>query len=184
MRTKNVETLYGGDKIDAVARYILNKSSNDITPMALQKLLYYAQSFFRVLFGEELFFDNCQAWVHGPVYPKVYYKYREFGYDPIDKPFRYFEEDLFELTEREVAFLNSIIDAFGCFSGNILSSITHNELPWIEARGNLKTNDRGSTEISKEIMNTYFEKVVTDYQIVTPRDIKKYSQAMSHQVLT
>jgi len=42
--------LYGKDRIDIVTRYILNKSNSDVTPLALQKLLYYAQAFFYALF--------------------------------------------------------------------------------------------------------------------------------------
>ena len=178
-----LNALYGNDRIDLVARYILNKSSSDITPMALQKLLYYAQSFFRALFGVDLFCDNCQAWIHGPVYPDVYFKYREYGYDPIEKPFQYLEEDLLKLTTREIDFLNSIISAFGCYSGNTLSRITHSEQPWIEARGNLKANDRGFTEISRTTIDGYFKQVISNYQIVNPCDIKKYSREMNRRTV-
>ena len=60
-------------------------SCSDITPLALQKLLYYAQGFFKAFTGEYLFHNNCEAWVHGPVYRSVYYKYKNYGYNPIEE---------------------------------------------------------------------------------------------------
>ncbi len=44
----------------------------------MQKILYYAQGFYKAFFGKFLFEDDCQAWVHGPVYVNIYEKYKEF----------------------------------------------------------------------------------------------------------
>lgn len=44
----------------------------------VQKILYYAQGFYKAFFGKFLFEDDCQAWVHGPVYVNIYEKYKEF----------------------------------------------------------------------------------------------------------
>ena len=46
-----LNNIYSSNKIDVVARYLLYKCS-DITPMALQKILYYSQAFFQALFGK------------------------------------------------------------------------------------------------------------------------------------
>ncbi|MGN0994037.1 MAG: type II toxin-antitoxin system antitoxin SocA domain-containing protein [Butyricicoccus sp.] len=169
--------LYGTGKIEVVTRYLLQKVS-DITPLALQKMLYYAQAFFYALFGEELFGDACQAWAHGPVYPNVYYKYKAYGYNPIEQPVLEFEDDLTELTTREVELLDAIISAFGCYSGSILEKMTHSEKPWRDTRGNLLPGDRSVTEIKKETIHVYFQQVVENYNIVNPCDITKYSSAM------
>ena len=133
-----------------ITRYLLCKVY-DITPLALQKMLYYAQAFYFALFGEELFLDACQAWAHGPVYPDVYYKkYKSYGYNPIDQPPLSNHDDFAELTTKEIEFLDAIISAFGCYSGPILKKMTHNEKPWRETRGNLLPNDRSVSEISKD----------------------------------
>ncbi len=174
--------LYSDEKIGVVARYLLNKAG-EITPMALQKLLYYAQAFFKVLFGADLFKDRCQAWAHGPVFPEVYYKYRKYGYDPIEKPLQTFDEDQKKLTIREIEFLDAIISAFGCYSGKTLERITHAEKPWIVARGDLLPEDRSTTELDEEIMYNYFKSVVEEYRIVNPCDITRYSKKMSKQIL-
>lgn len=72
------------DKIDYVVKYLLSNSV-DITPLALQKLLYFAQGFYKAFTGEYLFHNNCEAWVHGPVFRSVYYKYKDHGYNPIEE---------------------------------------------------------------------------------------------------
>ena len=169
--------LYGARKIEVVTRYLLCKVC-DITPLALQKMLYYAQAFYFALFGEELFLDACQAWAHGPVYPDVYYKYKSYGYNPIEQPLLGTCDDFVELTTKEIEFLDAIISAFGCYSGPILKKMTHNEKPWRETRGNLLPNDRSISEISKDIIHDYFSLVVEKYNIMNPCDISNYSEAM------
>lgn len=165
--------LYGSGKIELVTRYILWKA-DDITPLALQKLLYYAQAFYKGLFGEDLFLDNCQAWAHGPVYPDVYYKYKEYGYNPIDKPTEDLTEDFGRLTTREISLIDAIVDSFGQYSGTVLRDITHNEKPWLDARGSLLPTDRCVTVISRKSIDDYFQSVIKQYQIVNPCDISKY----------
>lgn len=176
-----LNALYGDRKIELVTRYFLSKN-HDITPMALQKLLYYAKAFFLVLYGEDFFVDTCQAWSRGPVFPEIYYQYREFGYDSIKNPDVNFGFDLSELTIRETNILDAIYTAFGIYSGTILSKFTHSEKPWITARGSLLPDDKGTTPISTESIDEYFKKVVEKYRIINPCDIVKYSQAMFEAV--
>ena len=177
----HLNELYGSRKIEVVTRYLLKKA-HEITPLALQKMLYYAQAFFYALFDEELFCDNCQAWTHGPVYPDVYYKYKMYGYNPIDDPLLNEEDDLTELTTREVEFLDAIISAFGCYSGSVLKKMTHSEKPWRETRGNLLPGDRSVTEIEKDVIHDYFKQVVKNFDIVNPCDIVNYSKAMISRI--
>lgn len=173
--------LYSSRKIEVVTRYLLKKVT-DITPLALQKILYYVQAFFFALYGEEIFSDPCQAWVHGPVYPDVYYKYKMYGYNPIELPLLDTGNDLDELTTREIELLDAVITAFGCYSGTILEKMTHSELPWREARGNLLPGDRSVTEIEKDIIHAYFGQIVKDYKIVNPCDIVNYSEKMRSKI--
>lgn len=64
-------------EIEMIAEYII-AIGKEITPLALQKILYYAQGFYKAFFEKFLFEDDCQAWVHGPVYVKIYEKYKDF----------------------------------------------------------------------------------------------------------
>ena len=172
-----LSALYGTKKIELVARYMLNKAV-EITPLALQKLLYFAQAFFDALYNEPLFLDDCQAWALGPVYPDIYYRYRDFGYDPIEKTLPEEDSNFSELTTKELNFLDAIVEIFGMYSGQVLSKITHNEQPWIEARGSLLPSDCSVTVINRNTINSYFKQIVEKYQIINPCDIVSYCSDM------
>ena len=68
--------------IKDVARYIglslINKGLS-VSPLKLQKVLYYVQSWNMVIFGRDktLFPQAPQAWVNGSVYPEIYYEYKD-----------------------------------------------------------------------------------------------------------
>lgn len=181
-KIKELDELYSKNKIDLVARYFL-KNGGDITPMALQKLLYYAQSFYFAIFSESLFENDCQAWAHGPVYPEVYYKYKNYGFNPIENIFDDQESDFNELTTREIQFFDMILTAFGCYSGKVLSKMTHNEKPWIITRGSLQPEDRSVTVIDKKLIRKYFKDVVESYKIINLCDITNYSIDMCKRVV-
>ena len=84
-------------KIESVAKYIL-KSTTEVTPLVLQKLLYYIQGFNKVLNDEFSFQKDCEAWVHGLVYKNIYKSYKEFGYDPIKEESIYYGD--IEITKK------------------------------------------------------------------------------------
>lgn len=48
-------------KIDEVINYLLVRCE-DITPLALQKALYYIQGFYYAFMGSFLFTEDCEAW--------------------------------------------------------------------------------------------------------------------------
>ena len=172
-----LDDLYDKNKINVAARYLIYKTS-DVTPLALQKMLYYAKSFYHAIFGGVLFEDHCQAWVHGPVFPDVYEKYREYGYNPLDKALDVSEEEFLDLTEKETALLDAIVQTFGKYSGGILRNITHAEKPWLMARGDLAPEERSDAELDESIIEDYFAEVVEKYHIINPCDIKKYCDVM------
>lgn len=169
-------------KIEAVVQYLINQQV-EVTPMALQKQLYFSQAFYAALnCGVYMFEDDCQAWAHGPVYPDVYYKYREYEYSPIDSASKRFEMPEAKLSLKELEILDQIIKTFGRFSGTILERITHLEDPWISARGNLSPTDRSTNVINKPSITKYFNKVVDEYNIITVKDIENYCNAMYMRV--
>ena len=57
-------------KLSIIVQYLRYKCG-DITPLALQKALYYVQGFYYAFEGQFLFEEDCEAWVHGPVYRNV-----------------------------------------------------------------------------------------------------------------
>ena len=160
------------DKIDHVVKYLLINSL-DITPLALQKLLYYSQSFFKIFTGEFLFSNDCEAWIHGPVYKNVYHKYKNYGCAPI---FSESEDQAdINLTKLEKEVLDNVLRNFGCYSGRILEEMTHAELPWRKTRIGLDDKENTNRIIEKNLIVEYFSDVKDKYNMLNISDIKDYS---------
>lgn len=176
---KAVEALIGsnmmpGEKIDTIIAYLLNQCE-DITPLALQKSLYYIQGFFYAFYGRFLFAKDCEAWAHGPVYRDIYARYADYHFDPISKV-ESFDSSIF--TTQEKAILDSVIRHICCYSGKILEAFTHNESPWINTRGDLPDGAASDKIIDKQMIGNYFIKIKEQYGMNSPRDIQLYTKDM------
>lgn len=150
----NVIELFKGDKqmatIYEVANYFL--SLDDMTHKKLQKLCYYAQAWFLALYDEPLVDNDFQAWVHGPVCPELYTKYKKYKYNYIPRS-EYREHTLDnEITDH----LDSVYSTYGEFSGDQLEILTHVEPPWIEARKNFEEWQPSNEPINLNIMKSYY----------------------------
>jgi uncharacterized phage-associated protein len=141
-----------------VANYFVYLDCNDtnqnrirITPLKLQKLLYYAQSFSLSATKEVLFNDEIVAWDYGPVVKRIYHEFRYFGSNPIDLE----DCDLkFELDKKQRTIIEGVFNIFKHKSGSDLVQSTHKEQPWLSA---YKSENE---TISKEIIYAYFRKVM------------------------
>lgn len=135
---------------------------NSMSPKKLQKLLYYAYSWTLTLENEDenelnnrLFEEGFEAWVHGPVIPRIYREYRHLGYREIEQ-----ETDTPVFQEDIESILNQVWDVYGDFTGDELESITHQESPWRNAREGFKPLDRCNEEIKdKDIFECYGERL-------------------------
>ena len=118
--------------------YLENKESDFITNLKLQKLLYYAQGVYYAITDKLLFKDEIQAWVHGPVVPEVYRKYKENGMNGI----KYDEddEDNVIIDNETLEILVSVYNTFGKYSAWGLREKTHEEAPWKETGINHEIN--------------------------------------------
>ncbi len=171
---KNLIGIPENSKIENVIGYLLYKCE-DVTPLALQKLLYYVQGFFYAFNNVFIFEDDCEAWVRGPVYRKVYHKYSDYKYDTIDSADS-FDETIFSVAEKAV--IDSIVDNFSCYSGKVLERFTHSEQPWIETRSDLPVFAQSDRVISKKLIADYFVAVRQKYEMLNPDDIENYSKKL------
>jgi Uncharacterized phage-associated protein len=166
-------------KINIVIQYLLNKCE-DVTPLALQKALYYTQGFYYAFNKKYIFSENCEAWVHGPVYHDIYARYKDYQYDAIEQYDHEIDES--KLSTSEKAVIDSIIKYFCCYSGKVLESFTHNETPWIETRGDMPASASSAKVISKRLIGEYFSSVKEKYQMINPSDISAYSDEMFRMI--
>ena len=116
-----------------------------LSPLKLQKLLYYAQGWHMAQHGGELFPEDLEAWDHGPVCPEVYHAFKGFGYKPI--PAQTPEVAMPQFAD----FIAKIWTAYGPYSAKALEDMTHQELPW------LKCYDGSHAKvIPKSLIEKYF----------------------------
>lgn len=120
------------------------------SPMKLQKLCYYAQGYM-LAEGKDLFPENFQAWQHGPVIPELYQKYSSYSWRAIDVDLPAEVED--KALEADVS---DIVAAYGRYDGAALSTMTHREAPWLDARGGIPESHGSNAVISKEALSRFF----------------------------
>lgn len=155
----------------------LFEQMQEVTPLALQKMLYFTQGIYSVLFDKPLYEEDCQAWVHGPVYEDVFNMFRNFKYNPIeDHRFAVFKGRFSELTRQEKMVLDLVINSFGLYSGKILEKITHNEKPWKDARNGLDPLEPSKAIITKESIKEYFSEISKTYGIDSADKLNIYIQ--------
>lgn len=137
-----------------VARYIVeNISDGLLTPLKLQKLVYYCQAWHLVWQEKPLFKEDFQAWANGPVNPTLYSFHK--GAYSIDKSFlKDFSATNF--TELEKKAMNAVIKFYGDKEPFYLSELTHQEAPWLLARKTTPAGAPSKETITKDSMLQYY----------------------------
>ena len=176
---ESIESLFSvSDKMLQVIAYIFEKLE-EVTPLMLQKLLYFIQGIYSALYGSPIFEEDCRAWIHGPVYPEVYKLFRDFKYNPIDDArFALLKgrEDI--LAEDEKHVIDLVVNTFGMYSGKVLEKITHNEDPWKDARKGYGDNIPSSELLPKKRIMEYYILINQKYGIDTEDGLRIYIRDM------
>lgn len=141
-----------------VARYLIFLAASEpepefLTHMRLHKLLYYVQGWSLALRKRPIFPDRIEAWAHGPVVRDLYPHFADNGDKPITP------QDLLisdRLSEDDKDLIGSVWEAYKAYSSSSLRSMTHNEAPWKEARGQCAPADRCTTEITQDALKRFF----------------------------
>lgn len=143
-----------------VARYLIHLASpsddedvDSLTHLRLQKLLYYVQGWHLGANHKPIFSGRIEAWTNGPVVREVYPEFADLRYQAIP-PDR--GEDSPALEAREKPFIRTVWDQYKKYSATALRDMTHNESPWLIARGNLPPCEKSSEEITHKAMRAYF----------------------------
>lgn len=141
-----------------IAHWFL-KNKKGITNKKLQKLAYYAYSWYLVLNNENTdnitirFFENkFEAWMHGAVYPELHTMYKKYGSGAIPV----YEGSLPEFTENDLNILNQVLAVYGGFTGHELESICLQESPWQTARKSLPEHKPSHEPITDKAIFDYY----------------------------
>lgn len=175
----SLESLFSvSEKMLRVIAYVF-KRLEEVTPLMLQKLLYFVQGIYSALYKRPIFAEDCRAWIHGPVYPEVYDLFRDFKYNPIDDArFALLEGTEEALTEEERKVIDLVVDTFGMYGGKTLEKITHNEDPWKDARRGYADSIPSSELLTKDSILKYYGTVNEKYGIGTEGGLKNYIHDM------
>ena len=143
------------DKYKAIdiAKYFINELHPE--PLKLQKLLYFAQGFSYAFYDKELFNDDFEAWVHGPVIPSIYHEYKSYEYNPIDLNY-----NLKEFSDDVIDLLEYVKKNYAKYDAKYLEEITHKEEPWLLSRTGLDPDERSDKTIPKSNIAAYFTSYV------------------------
>lgn len=177
--TEGLETLFCvSEKMLGVIACIFEELE-EVTPLMLQKLLYFIQGIYSALYGKYMFDEDCRAWVHGPVYPEVYTLFRDFKYNPIDDVrFGLLKGTEDVLTEKEREVIDRVVNTFGIYGGKVLERITHNEEPWKCARKGYGGCVPSSELVSKDSIRIYYENVDKIYGLGSEDGVREYIRHM------
>ena len=140
-----------------VARYFIELAAAEeeedrLSPLRLQKLLYYAQGWSLVLRNKPLFEESIKAWQHGPAVPTVWHAFKQYGsgaIDPQDVPPA-------KLDDESKGLIRAVWHAYRGFSAISLREMTHREPPWAKAAARRKPDAPWTVEISRSTMRVYF----------------------------
>lgn len=141
------------ENILEVAKYFL--LLGPMNHKKLQKLCYYAQAWYLAIYKRRLMDVDFEAWVHGPVSVKLYNRYRDWGYLKITGI-----QSIPNLTQATMLFLDKIYSLYGHYNAEELENLTHEETPWIEARGNLGEKVACKNKISDNSMQQYYGQLI------------------------
>jgi uncharacterized phage-associated protein len=149
---KQLPDLISPNHVSDFLLYESRERGDILTNLKLQKLIYYAQAWHLALKGKPLFEENFQAWIHGPVLPSQYQRFKTYEWRPI------LEEIVFPQLPSELdRHLKEIVDVFGCETATTLELMTHNESPWKAARNGISPDQQSTAIISKQSMKTFYK---------------------------
>ncbi len=157
--------------VKAVANAILDRSFAEkcpVSPLKLQKLLYYAHGYYSAAYGEPLVDEAFEAWQYGPVVPAIYHEFKEFGNSPITREateFSWDEEDsipvppIFDRPEVQRV-IDYVWKQYAHLPAVTLSEMTHRvDSPWDKT---MKANKFGlkNIDIPQPLIDEYFGTLV------------------------
>ena len=141
-----------------IADYFIKRARDvgePITNLKLQKLVYYAQAWHLALYDEQLFDGQFEAWVHGPVNRELYQRFKDCRWKPILD-----EIDYPELPQEVLEHVDEVWEVYGGLSAWDLEGLAHSETPWLEARGDIPSDESCETIISDSTMKAFYKKLL------------------------
>ena len=112
-----------------IAKYILLNSEN-VSPMKLQRLCYYAQVWSLVRNDEPLFREPFERWITGPVCKQLLrLTTGKYTVNPED-----INGDITKINKSQKQVIDMVLEHYGPMTAYQLKSLAQQENPWREAK--------------------------------------------------
>ena len=136
---------------NSIIKLAKERGVTDLTPMKLQRLMYFAQFWYVKNFNKFLINDWFSRWEFGPVIPSIYHQLKYYGSNPVSSYIWLLsannEAIVYMMGNNPAAwnFLNEILDIYGNLDGFELSAITQRD-------SSAWSSGRSGTAITKQDM--------------------------------
>lgn len=145
-----------------IAKYFYLRAVLDgelISPLKMQKMVYFAYVEFLKRTHKNLFMDKIEAWPMGPVIVNLYHALKGFGSSPIDdnlvSDIKDTEAFVSKFDPETKSILDSVYENYIVLSPFELVAITHAQEPWINARKGLSPGEKSDKKITDEEILAY-----------------------------
>jgi len=136
-----------------VANFIVAEGRvKDLTPLKLQKLLYFLYGLYWKQNKQVLFSDHFVAWDYGPVVEEIYLAFRGYESNVITQPTNNDFKTAISLEDRRK--ISQLAEELGKLKATDMVSMSHRTLPWQEAYKDILNNEMPGVGIRR-----YFETV-------------------------
>lgn len=126
--------------------------------------MYFVQAYFLIQTSHPCFKEKIEAWDFGPVVPKTYCEYKQYGCGdiPTTKSFIMIDKDNIwnskrvefkeiAISDDDKSLIDKVVDKFSEYSATDLVKLTQRQTPWIDA---IVSNQ--SNEITNKSIFEYF----------------------------
>jgi uncharacterized phage-associated protein len=128
-----------------VAAHVL-RQQGPMSAMKLQKLVYYSQAWSLAWVNEPLFTNAVEAWIKGPIIRALWRRHK--GRHLLTR----WDGEGSAWSPRQTMTVNRVLMFYGGLSATDLSTLTHSEKPWRDARKGLDYDEPGTREITPTAM--------------------------------
>lgn len=138
------------------AAAIVQRSEHPIDHVKLQKLLYLVQAAHLAWYDSPAFDEPIQAWVYGPVIPRVGGHYKQFGPQPITRATGGSQQ---YLSTRQLRVVDHVLVDYSDIQSFDLATMLKKEgMPWVRIREGLAPDEPSDEEIPVTLIRAWHRK--------------------------
>lgn len=145
---------------------LANREGKPLSPMKLQKLVYFAHGWHLAITKRPLIRESIQAWKFGPVVEDLYHEFKEFGNEPITRQasvLRILENNRLEEWHPQIDDENAneiiakVWEVYGAYSAIQLSNMTHaDDTPWHQIASDFPDGLDRRVDIPDDLIRDFF----------------------------